>query len=136
MKFNNCQFLTPFLAISPIIIKIVGTFTPIEATPMIISVFLHALTGSALGCVPYQLRKRYHPYWWVALLVLGLLLLAWAGWPEMWTAIGWRDQTPLEIAEAISQQRFGQAGNYIMGSIFIGFTLVPFICIGAIREPK
>lgn len=103
---------------------------------MILSILLHASTGLVLGCVPFQLRKHYHPYWWVALLVLGLFLIAWAGWPEMWTAMGWRDKSPLEMAEAISQQRFGQAASYFMGGMFIGVALFPFIYIGAIREPK
>lgn len=103
---------------------------------MILSVVMHVSTGLALGFVPFQLRKRYQPFWWVVLLVLGLFLIAWAGWPEMWTAVGWRSQSPLEMAEAISHQRLYQGGNYFRGGIFIAAALFPYAYLGAIKEAE
>lgn len=102
---------------------------------MVLEIFLHTIAGAVLGIGPYALRKGYSAKWWLAFLFLGLALIAGAGWPEMWTAVGWRHQTPMEMAEAVHQGRFDQLGNYIRGTVLIASALIPFVYLGALRNP-
>lgn len=101
---------------------------------MIASIFLNALIGMSLGFLLLHMRKSYQPRWWVAFILIGIALIAWAGFPELWTELGLRDRTSEEMANAIYEGPIGRFWNYVGGIANLAAALTPYAYLGAIRD--